>query len=78
MRTPRDILKHVSVECAKAQRKCYRDANHRIAKGDRCLVIKEGTFGGSKNYCAVCATVILAAAAAKHAALVREMESFDR
>jgi hypothetical protein len=66
-------LKHVSVERAKAQRKCHRDGTHRIGKGERCLVVKEGTLAGSKNYCGICAVAILAAAAQKHAVLARDM-----
>jgi len=69
MKPPRDILKHVSVETAKAKRKCYRDASHSIAKGDKCLVIAEGTFQGSKNYCVRCAIDILDAAQQKHSGL---------
>lgn len=62
MRAPRDIVKHVSVEIAKAKRKCHRSKQHRIAMGETCVVIKEGSFGSSKNYCAVCAIEILNAA----------------
>lgn len=73
MKPPRDILKHVKVEIAKARRKCYRDQRPQIAKGERCLVIVEGSFGGSKNYCSVCAEAILTAAELKHAALTRDI-----
>ncbi len=75
MKAPRDILKHVSVEIAKAPRKCYRDKNHLVLRGQRCLVIKEASFGGSKNYCCPCATEILSAADAKRAALEHELEA---
>jgi hypothetical protein len=75
VKAPRDILKHVSVEIAKARRKCYRDRSHQIAKGERCLVIREGSFGGSKNYCSVCAAAILTAAESKQAALRRGIGS---
>jgi hypothetical protein len=37
------------------------------------LVIKEGSFAGSKNYCTTCAAAILSAAEAKHAALKRDV-----
>lgn len=73
MKPPRDILKHVSVEIAKARRRCYRDQDHQIVKGERCLVIREGSFGGSKNYCCACAAAILAAAELKQAALRRDI-----
>lgn len=62
MRAPRDIIKHVSVETAKARRKCYRSKQHHIAKGQACVVIKEGSFDGSKNYCVACALDIFDAA----------------
>jgi len=73
MRAPRDILKHVCVEIAKAKRKCYRDQKHRIAKGERCLVIKEEGLGGSKNYCVTCAGHILNACEAKHSSLRQQL-----
>jgi hypothetical protein len=75
MRAPRDILKHVNVEVAKARRKCRRDQNHTIRKGECCLVIKEGSFGGSRNYCCLCALPILAAAEVKQAVLRRQIGS---
>lgn len=65
MKAPRDILKHVSIEVAKAKRKCYRTGKHTIVKGEVCIVIQEGNFGGSKNYCISCAREILEAAGTK-------------
>ena len=50
MRAPRDVLKHVCVEIAERRRKCHRDKNHSISKGEKCLVVVDGSFGGSKNY----------------------------
>ncbi len=73
MKAPRDILKHVVVETAKKRRKCYRDKNHEVLAGQRCLVIKEASFGGSKNYCCPCAIEILSAADVKQAALRQEL-----
>lgn len=75
MKAPRDILKHVIVEIAKRQRKCYRDKSHQVLAGQRCLVIKEASFGGSKNYCRSCASEILSAAGAKRAVLEQELEA---
>jgi hypothetical protein len=63
----------VSIETAKSKRRCYRDGSHSILRGDRCLVIAEGTFQGSKNYCAICAVEILAAAERKHSSLEKEI-----
>jgi hypothetical protein len=73
MRAPRDIVKHVGVEIAKAKRKCHRSKQHRIAMGEKCVVIKEGSFGSSKNYCAVCAIEILDAADQRILGLREEM-----
>lgn len=79
MKAPRDILKHVSVEVAKAKRKCYRSGKHTIVKDEICIVIQEGNFGGSKNYCVLCAKEILLAAGTKldslHAAISDISES---
>jgi hypothetical protein len=65
MRAPRDILKHVSIEVAKAKRKCYRNRQHSITKGTLCVVVEESSFRGSKNYCIVCSQEILEAAELK-------------
>jgi hypothetical protein len=73
MRAPRDVLKHVCVQIAERQRKCHRDRNHSISKGEKCLVVTEGSFGGKKNYCTQCAAPILSAIAAKHQRLLQEM-----
>ena len=76
MRAPRDILKHVTVEVALAKRICRRDRkNHAITKGQRCLVISEGNYGGSKSYCVGCGIEILAAANTRCAALGSELGS---
>ncbi len=75
MRAPRDVLKHVCVERAERRRKCHRDKTHSISKGEKCLVVAEGSFGGAKNYCTRCAGPILSAIAAKHQRLLQEMAS---
>jgi hypothetical protein len=60
------VLGHVSVETAKARRKCSRHksgtAAHPIVKGEACLVVKDGD-GSKHNYCHGSAEEILAAAA---------------
>ena len=73
MRAPRDVLKHVCVEIAERRRKCHRDKKHSISKGEKCLVVAEGSFGGAKNYCTQCAAPILSAIAAKHRKLLLEI-----
>ena len=46
----RDILVHVSVEQAQRQRKCRRDTNHVIAKGEMCLVVKTNPTNDDYSY----------------------------
>jgi hypothetical protein len=77
MRAPRDILKHVTVEAAKAKRKCYRNNKHSILKGELCVVIQESNFGGSKNYCVTCSEAILNAAANRIRALLSEVSNTE-
>lgn len=56
----RVVLGHVSVETAERRRICHRNReSHSIAKGERCLVIREAASSGSKNYCRACAAPIL-------------------
>ncbi len=56
----RQLFNDVEIEVAKARRACYHNrAKHSIAKGERCLVIKNPGGMGSKNYCIKCATDIL-------------------
>jgi hypothetical protein len=55
----RDVLKHVRVESAKRKRKCNRNAEHVIAAGEPCLVIRNDDGLGSKNYCSACAAEIV-------------------
>jgi hypothetical protein len=60
----RRVLGALSVETASRKRICHRDRrNHAVAKGDACLVIKDGASGGSKNYCVPCGLAILDQAA---------------
>jgi hypothetical protein len=61
----RRVLVHVTVETAAARRKCYRKPkDHHIAKGNKCLVIRDSNMGGKKNYCESCGMEILVAAEA--------------
>lgn len=75
MRVPRDVLKHLCVETAKAKRKCHRNKGHRIVTQDLCLVISDGPFGASKNYCIPCAMEILDAAALRVESLRNELRA---
>lgn len=58
----RRLLNHVTVETAKKRRRCGRSDEHAIAGGDACLVVREPSYQGSKNYCCPCARDILAKA----------------
>lgn len=56
----RHLLGSASVETAKRSRICYRNRKqHNIPAGGVCLVVKEPSSGGSKNYCPACALAIL-------------------
>jgi hypothetical protein len=60
----RKVLSACTVEAAKRRRICHRDRkNHSIEAGSACLVIKEAGLGSTKNYCVLCASVILDQAA---------------
>lgn len=69
MRAPRDIIKHVCIEVAKGKRRCHRNREHAIVLGDRCIVVVDGAYKGSKNYCVACGLDILRAAEGKLALL---------
>jgi len=46
----RDILVHVRVEEAQRERKCRRDTNYKISKGEMCLVIKTNPTNDDYSY----------------------------
>lgn len=62
----KSLLGHVSVETAKAKRRCARHksgrAAHPIIKGEACLVVKDSD-GSKHNYCQDSAAEILHLAA---------------
>lgn len=61
MAQTKNILKHVLVETASAQRKCYHKPKlHKIAMGQTCLVVVDTSSRARRNYCAVCAGEIIA------------------
>jgi hypothetical protein len=60
MSQTKDIIKHVLVETAAAQRKCYHKPKlHSISKGEACLVVKDTSSRAKRNYCAACASEII-------------------
>lgn len=75
----REIIGHVSVVTAKGRRICHRNRrSHSIAKGEQCLVIREPSSSGSKNYCAVCAAAILDRATRDLSALRKALSLQER
>lgn len=55
----KDVMRHVTIEVAGRQRKCYRHPRkHLIMKGERCLVVAAGPQDRS-TYCVECAWEIL-------------------
>jgi hypothetical protein len=62
MAKTRDVLKHVEVQRAERGRVCHGNRRtHQIQASEHCLAIHDAR-GGRKNYCRVCAAMILAAA----------------
>ena len=61
----RDILVHVSVEEAQRERKCRRNTNQKIAKGERCLVVKTNPTNDDYSYSLAPAKAMLDLAWAK-------------
>lgn len=70
----RDVLKHVSVETAKAKRMCRRTGTRSINKGDRCLVIATGPTNSPFSYSVEHAKPILDSAMKRLAALYSELD----
>ena len=71
----RHVLKAVSVEVAKAQRKCHHSrGKHKIAKEERCLAVVEPA-GNRKNYCVSCGNEILEVAGEDLDAVRKELNS---
>ena len=70
----RDILASVSIEVASRKRICHRNRKeHSILGSERCLVVKDPSTGGKKNYCRACATEILRRATHRLEALERDL-----
>lgn len=63
MAATRRVLSRMCIEVASAKRKCHHNKAHSIRKGESCLIIKDATYGGKKNYCVTCALAILDLAA---------------
>ena len=55
---------NASVEVAAAKRICHHNRkDHSISKGEACLVVRDPSSGGKKNYCDICGLEILDRAA---------------
>ncbi len=56
----KSVLKSCVVETAKGKRSCRHNKSHSILKGQKCLVIREGSYR-RYVYCVVCAEKMLRA-----------------
>ena len=72
----RDIIVHVCVETAQRPRKCFRNREHAISSGERCLVVKTGPTSSKQNYCRNCACRILRFATDKLARLKDDIDKW--
>ena len=71
----KDVLKHVTMQVAGRQRKCYRQPRkHLIVKGELCLVVRDGPQRQS-TYCMTCASEILDLAETRLEGLRRSVPS---
>jgi hypothetical protein len=71
----RRILSAVKIEVAQRKRICHHDRKgHSIEKGTTCLVIRESSGEGHKNYCMACGLEILDQAADDLASLRGSLE----
>lgn len=61
----RDILIDVEVQPVERQRKCRRHGEHKIAKGEMCLVVRTGPTNDPYSYCQDAAKAMLDLASAK-------------
>lgn len=71
----RDILVHVCIEIAEKKRRCSRNKEHVISRGEQCLVVRGEMSHSQKNYCVACAPAMLALASAKLATLQQGLVS---
>lgn len=71
----RRVLTAITIEVAQRKRICHHDRKHHsIEKGTACLVIKEPSGEGHKNYCVSCGLEILDLAADDLASLRSSLE----
>lgn len=50
----KSLLHASDIEFAQRQRTCHHNDGHKVAKGESCLVLREGQFS-RKVYCRPCA-----------------------
>jgi hypothetical protein len=71
----RRVLNAVRTEVAQRKRICHHDRKHHsIEKGTTCLVVREASGEGQKNYCVTCGLEILDQAADDLASLRSSLE----
>lgn len=66
------LLVSADFETAKGKRRCCRNRDHEICKGDKCLVINENM--SHRSYCVECAALILEKAEEELAELVSQLD----
>ena len=59
MPSVRRIMSHVEAEIARGTRRCRRNKQHQIMKGEPCLMIQDMGTPYRKSYCRRCAYEIL-------------------
>ena len=76
MAKTRRVFNGVTVETAARRRLCYHNRRqHSVAKGENCLVIKDTSGAGKKQYCVTCGLAILDLASDDLDALRRLLET---
>jgi hypothetical protein len=60
MAQTRRVFNGITVETAARKRLCYHNRRqHSVGKGESCLVIKDASGAGKKQYCVTCGLAIL-------------------
>ena len=67
------LLVSACFETAQRRRRCSRNRDHEICKGERCLVIKANM--AKNNYCMECAALILQKAQEELGGLLQELRA---
>lgn len=72
----RQLFNGIEIEVAQRKRICHHNrAKHSIARGERCVVIKNDGGVGAKNYCLKCGAEIFDRADKDLAGLRKELSA---